>query len=112
MLLLKNRLRKKQEFENVLKNGKSFFYENISLRMVKNNQENSRIGFIISNKFSKKATERNKIKRQLRAIFYKTIPILKKGKDIVIIPLKKEKSTPDSFRENIEKALKKAKLIN
>ena len=112
MLAPKNRLRKKQDFENVFKKGISFFFENISIRVAENNQKHSRIGFVVSSKFSKKAVERNKIKRQLRAILFQNVPALKSGKDVVIIPFKKEKMLFQELQKNVEKALKKAKLIN
>lgn len=112
MLLLKNRLRKKQEFENVYKKGKSFSYENITLVFVKNDLGYFRAGVVVSGKFSQKATERNKIKRQLRVILQKHSPILAGGIDVVIIPKKKEGLTYQKLQENTEKALKKAKIIS
>lgn len=112
MLLLKNRLRKKQEFENVFKKGKSFFCENISLRIVNNDLKSSRIGIVVSGKFSKKAVERNRIKRQLREVLRKILPMLKAGEDIVVTPLKKKKESVQDLQAKVEKALKKAKIIN
>jgi len=112
MLLLKNRLRKKQEFEEVYKKGKSFSFENITLRFVKNKLECSRIGFVVSGKFSKKAVERNKIKRQLRAILRKNIQLLDSGLDIVIIPKKGKPISYFLLQENVEKALQKAKITS
>ncbi len=112
MLLLKNRLRKKQEFENVYKKGKTFSDEGITVRFVKNNLEYSRIGFVVSGKFSKKAVERNRIKRQLRTILQKNVEVLSLGIDLVFIPRKRTETTHETLQKNIEKALKKAKIIN
>jgi ribonuclease P protein component len=112
MLLLKNRLRKKQEFENVYKKGKSFSFENINVRFVKNNLGHSRIGLVVSGKFSKKAVERNKIKRQLRTILRKNILLLTPGVDAVLIPKKGKKISYQILRENVEKTLQKAKIIS
>lgn len=112
MLFLQNRLRKKQEFENVYKQGKACSQGNVFIKFVKNNLNYSRVGFIVSSKFSKKAVERNKIKRQLRAIFQKKISLIKSEVDIVVIPRKE--ATTKAFKElneDVEKVLKKAKLI-
>jgi ribonuclease P protein component len=111
MLPQKNRLRKKIDFENVYRGGRSFFLGNISLRIVKNNLDFSRIGFVVSAKFSKKATERNKIKRQLRDIFAKKIVQFKEAIDLVVVVKKKEKIEFDDLQKNIEKVLKKARII-
>jgi ribonuclease P protein component len=112
MFSSKNRLRKKQEFENVYKKGRFSSYENITLKFVKNNLGYSRIGFVVSGKFSKKAVERNKIKRQLKNIFQKNLFSLGTDMDLIIIPQKKEKLTYQKLQENVEKSLKKAKIIN
>ena len=66
MLPKANRLKKNKEFERVFKNGRSFREDFLILRVILNNLKNSRFGFVISSKVSKKAVIRNKIKRWLR----------------------------------------------
>jgi ribonuclease P protein component len=80
-----NRLRKRSDFDWVFKRGLKFKEDFLSLRVVNNNLKNSRFGFIVSQKISKKATLRNKIKRRLRTIIRVRLKKIKKGLDIILI---------------------------
>ena len=112
MLPQENRLRKKTDFSNVYQNGKAFYLDSVSIKFIKSNLDFSRIGFIASNKFSKKATERNKIRRQLRDIFAKKIASFREKVDMVVFVKRKEKMEFLDLQNNIEKVLKKAKIID
>ncbi len=85
MLSKNNRLKKRDDFDGVFKRGRKFKEDFLLLRVVKNNFQKSRFGFIVSQKVSKKAVLRNKIKRRLRAIVEAKIPKIKEGLDIVLI---------------------------
>lgn len=85
MLPAKNQLKKKQDFGIVFQKGKGFKENFLYLKVVKNNLKTSRFGFIISKKFSPKATVRNKIKRRLREIVKINLDDIKKGIDGVLI---------------------------
>ena len=85
MLSLKNRLKKKKEFERVFKRGKGLKEDFLVLKLVKNNLPQSRFGFIVGTKFSKIATLRNKLKRRLRELIRTKIEEIKTGYDIVLI---------------------------
>ena len=89
MLKKGNRLTKKKDFEIVFKKGESVKKDFLLFQMVKNNLANSRFGFVVSKKISKKATVRNKIKRRLQSAVERAMPILssKKSHDVVIITL-------------------------
>ncbi len=82
-----NRLTKDKDFDNVFKNGKSSYDKLIGVKAIQNQLENSRFGILISTKVSKKAVERNKIKRQIREIIRLQPDKIKFGYDIVIITL-------------------------
>jgi ribonuclease P protein component len=69
MLSKINRLTKESEFQEVFKNGRSVSGEFVWLKYKKNNMNSARAGFVVGLKVSKKATERNKIKRRLRSAF-------------------------------------------
>jgi len=109
MLIKKNRLKKKRDFENVFKKGKSFKQGFLLLKMINNKSEKIRFGFIISQKVSKKATIRNKLKRQISEIINSQIKKIKKGIDgiLVALPGIKERNFPE-IKENIDKLFKKA----
>lgn len=83
-----NRLRKTKEIEKTFKSGKSFYNNNLGFKILKNNLDESRFCVIISAKISKKAVERNKIKRRIRAIINQDLKQIKKGFDIIIIVTK------------------------
>lgn len=83
MLPQKFRLNKTKDIENVSKKGKSIGSKFFVLKYLPNSLENSRIGFVISTKISKKAIVRNKIKRQMREIIRTHINEIPHGYDIL-----------------------------
>ena len=85
MLPKKYRLNKRKDFENVFKNGKFFYNQYVTVKYLKNELDLPRLAFVVSNKISKKAVERNKIKRRLRAIFYTSLKEVRPGLDYIII---------------------------
>ena len=84
MSIRQNRF-KKADFNNLFKKGKTIGRELIFLRFRKNNLKQSRFCWVVSLKISKKATTRNKIKRQLREIVKANLKNIKSGFDIAII---------------------------
>lgn len=86
MLPAVNRLRKRADFERVMKRGTSrstplFFIRwclGVSAQPV-------RFGFIVSNKISKRATIRNRAKRLLREVVRKHLAQFPVGRDYIII---------------------------
>jgi ribonuclease P protein component len=82
-----NRLTKKKDFDAAFQNGKSKRVGFLILKKAKNNLLENRVGFIVSKKISNKATVRNKVKRRLRAIFFKNWDKLEKGYDFIVVTL-------------------------
>lgn len=107
MLPKVNRLKKNKDFERVFKKGRLLKEDFLILKTIPNDLKNSRFGFIVSQKVSKKAVLRNKIKRWLRVA---VLSQLKKGDkiqkpaDIVIIV--KPGTDIKNFQE-IEQAINK-----
>lgn len=89
MLPKKNRLTLDKEFNNIFKNGRSSYNDIIGIKAIKNNLTVVRFGIIVSNKISKKAVERNKVKRRIRSIILSEINNIRPGYDCVIITLPK-----------------------
>lgn len=113
MLSGRNRLKKNKDFEKVLKEGKGFKEDFLYLKVKKNNLKSSRFGFVVSKKFSKKATIRNKIKRRLSELVRTKLPRIKKGIDIVIIIIPGlEINNFWELEEIINKLFEKAKIVN
>ena len=112
MLPQQNRIKKKKDFERVFKKGKSFKQGFLILKIVLNNLTIGRFGFIVSQKISKKASVRNKIKRRLRELVRLKLPQIKKGMDGVLVVLPGLEA--EDFKEMekiINKLFKKSKLI-
>lgn len=112
MLPKQNRLKNRKDFENIFKAGKGQRDGLLYLRFFPNKLKSSRFGFVASTKFSKKAVERNRIKRWLREAVQNKIKNIKTGTDIAVIVNPGFKA--DSFKDleiKVEKLFKKAKLI-
>ena len=107
MLAKTNRLRKEKDFEKLFKKGKSFKNGFLILKIVQNNLKESRFGFIVSQKVSKKAILRNKIKRRLRDIIRQNIGKIRKGIDVALIALPGlEKKNFSETKETLNTLLK------
>ncbi len=115
MLFVKNRLKKKKDFERVMKDrdSKSVAVSFLAGRFLANGLASSRIGFVVSKKVSKKAVQRNKAKRRLREAARFLFSQIKPGFDVVIFT-KPEIAESDfaSIKQNLEALFKKAGLMN
>lgn len=87
MLPLKNRLKKKKDFESIFERGVTAKNRYFFLKIIKNDNPDSRIGFIVSKKVSKKAVERNRVKRLFREAVHLNVARMKPGYDLVFIVL-------------------------
>ena len=68
MLPKQNRLKLKKDFERIFKQGKGYKQNFLFLKVLENGLKETRFGFIVSKKISKKAVIRNKLKRRLREV--------------------------------------------
>ncbi len=86
MLPPKNRLKLTRDFARVFKFGRSFYTLNLRLKLAKNNQKETRFGFVAGLAVSKKATIRNRLKRQVREMVRLRIKegLIKPNFDVVI----------------------------
>ena len=112
MLSKENRLKKKKDFEEVFKKGKGFREDFLFLKIKKNELGVSRIGFVVSKKISRKAVQRNKIKRRLREVMKFYLSKIETGFDIVFLakPGIGEKDFQE-IKEIAQKIFKKAKIF-
>lgn len=111
MLDKQNRITRKKDIERILKKGKSFKEDFLILKTKKNDLNTFRFGFIVSQKVSKKAVVRNKIKRRLREAIKLMAKQLEPGNDnlLIVLPGEAEKKFQD-IQKTIEKLLKRAKI--
>jgi len=108
MLPASNRLTKEKDFEKVFKTGRSSYDRLTGIKAADNKTEVSRFGFLAGIKVSKKAVERNRLKRLAREAVAGILPAAKSGFDIavIVLPAAKEakgKELTDSIRGNLKK---------
>lgn len=113
MLAVKNRLTKKRDIERVQRYGQSYFSGSVILKILKNDVKQVRIGFVVGTRVSKKATERNKIKRQLREFFRPVTIKIRENIDALVSvkQLRGEKLKKEKLIRDVENTLEKAKLL-
>jgi len=87
MLAKKFRIAKQKEVEAVFKRGQSSFDNIIGIKRLKNNKDINRFVVVVSTKVSKKAVERNKIKRRISEICRVHYKEFGKGSDFFILAL-------------------------
>ena len=111
MLPIKNRLKKKTDFDKVFEKGRTVKQGFLLLKFTKNTFKISRFGFVVGKKISKKAVLRNKIRRRLRGIIRKKLPKIKPGFDGVLVALKGlEMENFKEIENTVKKILQKSKL--
>lgn len=111
MLSKEYKLKKKNDFKKVFNKGRYYQQGFIKLKFAKNNLKKSRFGFIVGLKVSKKAVERNRIKRRLEETTRLCINELKQGFDVAVMvdPIIKEKKYGE-IKEELMGAYKKSKI--
>ena len=108
MLVKKHKIAKKKDFENIFRKGRSFKEGFLILKVNSNPFPTSRFAFVVSQKVSKKAVVRNKIRRRLKELIRVKTSKIKKGKDFVFIALPGlEKQKPLETEENLVSLLEK-----
>jgi len=114
MLAKLNRLIKKKDFDKVFKNGGKYSLPGVRiyLKVDNNNLKESRFGFIVSKKVSKKSVVRNKIKRWLRWVVRMNLMKIKKGIDVIIIVLPGfEENDFQTTKKDMINLCRKAKIL-
>lgn len=110
MLEKKNRICKNKEFDRVF-TGQSFYAKFLGIKSTDNDKGETRIGVLVGLKVSKKAVLRNKLKRQIKSIISQELPLIKSGKDLVVITLPQILETEfEDIRSAIKGGLKKLNL--
>ncbi len=92
--------------------GRSFFNPFFILKYKTGTEPETRFGFIVSTKVSKKAVERNRIKRavreQIRAIFAE----FRSGDYVIIVKRKAVGISGKELRDSVKKLSAQSKLIS
>jgi ribonuclease P protein component len=112
MVVKRERIKKSIDFERIFQTGKTTTGRFVFLKTKKTKNKNCRWCFVIGSKVSKKAIERNKVKRRVREIMADIYSDLLPGYDIVIVAKKEilgRKYT--EIKDETIKILKEAKLL-
>lgn len=105
-------LKKNEEFQYVIKNGKWYSGEYLVIYVSKNSENTKKIGFAVGKKIAK-SVKRNRIKRVMRESYRLLESNISSGNNIVII----WKNNSDmalvnllNVKDDLEKCLKKADI--
>ncbi len=106
----KNRVRKAEEFQDIIHHGKKFVNQSFVLYTADRKEDEARIGISLSKKIGN-AVQRNKIKRQVRMMCQDIVDFNLSPKDAVMIVRfgYKDLSYADN-KNNLEKLLVKATI--
>jgi ribonuclease P protein component len=123
-----NRLKSRQDFQAVFREGFRRHGSYLTLRALRPSQSQIpsqdaagggsapiRIGISISTKVSKRAVVRNKIKRQIAAFLYQLLPKLSPGWRLVVVvkpPAAECECISQQFLQELEQLLEKAEVLN
>jgi len=107
-----NRLKKNKDIQRVFEKGKSFKQDFLILKTCPNNLNQTRFAFVVSQKSSKKAVVRNKLKRRIREIVGTNLSEIKKGMDVVVIVLSGlETKDFQETEKTLNKLFQKAEIL-
>lgn len=111
MAVILEGIKKNADFKEIFQTGKTAIGRFVFLKIKKTKTKKSRLGIVVGSKISKKAVERNKIKRRIKAIFKKTYIKLVPGYDIVVVA-KKEilKNKYKNIEQDIITIMEKLKI--
>jgi len=104
MLKKDRRISKDRVFVRVMKNGKKFHSPN-SIWFYLPHSDLKKVGFIVSNKVSLKASRRNRIKRRLRSLVKDSLEKLPNG--YLVIMVKRDYSKKESFVKDFKNQFEK-----
>lgn len=88
MLPQEYRLKQDKDIKTLFAKGKSVFGNQIGLKYMKNHLSVSRFAVVVGTKVSKSAVDRNRLKRQIRAILQKHIDSFVGGYDVMLLTRK------------------------
>lgn len=111
MLSQKHRLSKSAEVKKTTARGRSFFNPYFVLKLVPGT-DIPRLTVVVSTKVSKKAVDRNRIKRIIRDEVRKHIENLKPGNYAILVKASALKTEPQALRAAITQGLISSKTLS
>ncbi|HCC22616.1 TPA: ribonuclease P protein component [Candidatus Falkowbacteria bacterium] len=118
MLPKENRITKKKEFDGFfgrdfkVNGGYSVSSNNFVIKTKLVKSGSNRIGFIINTKVDKRATVRNRVKRQVREIFFNNLKQFNRKVDVLVVIQPAAKNlTFKQIEDDVVGMLRKIRLI-
>ncbi len=113
MLPREKRLVKGRDFERAYQKGKKVGTQGFNINILPNRQQLTRVGIVVGKKFSKKATDRNRIKRIFREAVGAIYDSVRPGLDIVLFVKKVNSTEPklETLKNELKKELERAGAI-
>jgi ribonuclease P protein component len=106
------RLRKNSDFQRVKQQGHSVMSSLLILAWMPNDVVRTRVGFVVSKRISKRAVDRNFMKRLLSEVMRGVLPRLPDGLDIVVSARQKAgKADLRTLKQDLFTLLRQAKLL-
>jgi ribonuclease P protein component len=84
MLSKVQRLTRQLDFTKINRSSRPFYTSALRLKLLPNRSDFNRFAVVVSTKVSKKATKRNRLRRQIREIIRLNQPKIKSGYNIII----------------------------
>lgn len=112
MFMQKYRLNKRQELKKIFQKGKKSQNKFFKIYFLENNLAHCRLAVITSLKISKKATKRNRLKRQVREIIRLKLGEFKHNYDLIVsvLPATIDQCF-DLLKNELLTLLKKSKVL-
>ena len=112
MLESKNRLKKEKDFQSVFEKGRGVREDGLFFKMQQRGEGAPRLGVVVSKKVSKKAVDRNRIRRVIQAQAREHMKRMKDGVDGVIVVLPEfRETTPRGLAQVINTLFTKASIL-
>ena len=106
------RLHEEKDFARVFKYGKSLSQGVLTWKLAPNNLTRTRVGIVIANSVIKKAHDRNRTKRLIRAVLLKHYKDFRPGADIALVGRKGiEQETFATLSVMIPQALTRMRVL-
>lgn len=111
MLQRKHRLNKSKDIQNTSARGRSFFSPNFVIKFKATPENPTRVAVVVSNYVSKKAVDRNRIKRIIRETIRPDLGKLKLGDYVIIVRPKAKVSDENIVKTGLPELLRSLKLL-
>ena len=112
-----HRLKKPKDFQAVYKRGQHYKSSHLLMRVLSRNHQTmtplpTQFGISVSQKISKKAVVRNRLKRQIKAAICSLLPMISPGLNVVItVRHSRSKCNYEHFLRELKQLLIKSNIV-